>query len=124
MSGDLRLRTPEPVEINEQICRSLMRKLIPENKDKAKEKELLEQIPWQTLVTSPLNPRCSPTQSEGFTGWAQDPHELQKQVKRIFSRCKTLVIGDCKADVGVFQSSFGSSLTCLLGFGVPPNMET
>jgi len=118
MAGDVRIRSPQGVDFQENTFQEVVETLATDSQTPV---EALRKLPWQALVTSHLNMRCFPTLSGGFTGWAEHPQQLQKQIVRVLDRLKTLVIGDCMADVSIvlkLNIALGCSLArtghCLL----------
>ena len=99
VSGDVRIRSPQSQDSQEQRFDMMIQELGLGNRTAFDRATALNQIPWQGLVTSAANRRCFPTQNSGFVGWSEHPSELKTQIAGVLARLKTLVVGDCKADV-------------------------
>lgn len=103
MSGDPRLRPVQPIEQNEQVYSSLAQEMGVTNVTESERTNLLRNIPWQKLISSPLNMRCFPSEDSGFKPLDENTEDLEQQIKQCLSWCRTIVIGDCELDVSVWS---------------------
>lgn len=105
MSGDPRLRQPQPIEVNERkIFQPLVSSLGLADFPASEKLESLHRTSWETLVKSNLNVRVFPSVSSGFVPLEAEFEPLRDQVARYFSWCKSLMVGDCAQDVSSYQT--------------------
>ncbi|KAH6999398.1 Carboxylesterase [Ilyonectria destructans] len=104
MSGDPRLRQPQPIEVNERTTfQPLVSSLGLADLPASEKLESLHRTPWETLVKSNLNVRVFPSVSSGFVPLEAEFEPLRDQVARHFSWCKSLMVGDCAQDASAFR---------------------
>lgn len=106
MSGDPRLRPPQPLAKNEVLYHGLLDELALKHFPTRERVAALREIDWRRLVASPLTLRSLPTINSDIRGFEETIEGVGKQLRSSLSCYKTLVIGDCLHDVSVFMSSY------------------
>lgn len=109
MSGDPRLRNPQPVVSQErEFFQPLLQSLGLSELSVAEQAARLRSLPWEELVKSEFNMRVFPSISNGFVRLEYALEEHKRQASKHFGWCKSFMIGDCAQDVsGVsFPNSF------------------
>ncbi|EXJ53380.1 uncharacterized protein A1O5_13369 [Cladophialophora psammophila CBS 110553] len=105
MSGDPRLRPVQSIQQNEQVYASLAQDMGVMNVTESERTRRLRSIPWQKLISSPLNMRCFPSEDGGFKPLRESTKDQEQQIKECLGRCKTIVIGDCELDASAMAQT-------------------
>jgi hypothetical protein len=100
MSGDPRLRNPQPVVSHERECfQPFVQSLGLSELSVAEQAAHLLNMPWEELVKSEFNMRVFPSESNGFVRLEYDLEGHKRQASKHFGWCKSFMVGDCAQDV-------------------------
>ncbi|CAK7216709.1 hypothetical protein SCUCBS95973_002898 [Sporothrix curviconia] len=106
MSGNTRLRQPQPLAIGESIYNELLKEVKADGLPVAERVALLRGLTWQQLIALPQNTRCYPTIGGGFDELCWEPKKGSAQIASNLEWCKTLVVGTCELDGAAMVPTF------------------